>query len=130
MAFSRKNKRKITVDGVQYSYAVTGNDGYIHLCVMTEVEGAPRASAYFDYHQERVASELAEGAIGTSLVNQFVVTPYTVRQVIRHALSVGWNPLKAGKDLKLGHLDDKVDLRLSRNRSNLIKAARSNVSSE
>jgi hypothetical protein len=48
MPISRKNKRRINVDGVNYSYAVTGNDEYIHRCVVPGMEGAPRLTAYFN----------------------------------------------------------------------------------
>jgi hypothetical protein len=111
MAISRKNKRRITVDGVQYFYAATGNDGYIHLWVMTEVEGSPRLSAYFEYHHDSAPLTLRDGMTAAHRSNKFVVTPYTVRQVICYALQAGWNPMKRGKDLALGHLDDKIDLR-------------------
>ena len=117
MAFSRKNKRRIVVDGQEYFWAVSGDDGWINVRVMVDVPGGQALVCYFDYHQDRIPR--GEGAV--SLVNQFVVTPYTISQVIRHGLANGWTPTTGGSELNLGHLDAVIDLRLDRNREDVIK---------
>jgi hypothetical protein len=61
------------------------------------------------------------GQIFTQTTNQFVITPYTVRQVIEYALSTGWKPFEKGRDLTIADMDDKIDLRLDRNRANNFK---------
>ena len=117
MAFSKKNKRRIVVDGQEYFWAASGDDGWINVRVMVDVQGGQALVCYFDYHHDRIPH--GEGVV--SLVNQFVVTPYTVGQVIRHGLANGWTPMSGGGELNLGHLDAVIDLRLDRNREDAIK---------
>ncbi len=119
MAFSRKNKRRITVDGQEYFWSATGTDYGISLRVMAEVQGGQQLSCAFDYHQERVPC--ASGAV--ALTNQFIVTPYIVRQAIEVGLARGWTPLSGGGELRLGYIDDAVDLRLEQNRVDAIRRA-------
>lgn len=111
MAFNKKNKRKIIVDKNTYFWSATGNDGWINLCVITDVEGSSRLTCKFDYHFP------LDSKNDSVLRKQFVITPYTVRQTIIYALSVGWEPFKKGKDFNLHHIDDKIDLRLDENRA-------------
>ena len=112
MAFSKKKKRKTVVNEKIYYWSATGNDGWISLCVMTETEGGQRLNCKFEYHHLPIESKF-----GTILANQFVITPYTIRQTILYALSIGWEPFSKGKDLNLHHIDDKIDLRLDKNRA-------------
>lgn len=112
MGFSKKKKRKITIDDKVYYWSATGNDNWISLCIMTEVESSPKINCKFEYHHLPIQSEF-----GAILANQFVITPYTVRQTILYALSIGWKPFEKGKDLNLHHIDDKIDLRLDENRA-------------
>lgn len=125
MAFNKKKKRKIVVDEKEYYWSATGNDGWISLCVMTDVQESPRLFTAFDYHQIPVAGEPFEidgkEYKVTFLTNQFVITPYTVRQVIEHALSIGWKPFEKGRDLTIADIDNKIDLRLDRNRADNFK---------
>lgn len=120
MAFSKKNKRNITVDGKKYFWSVKGNDDWISLSVMTDVQGSSRLSCSFGYHQIPIKMNNGDFHF-TVLTNQFVITTYTVRQVIEYALSHNWKPFEKGKDLCLGKLDDKIDLRLEINRADNFK---------
>ncbi|MDQ3801528.1 MAG: hypothetical protein M3384_19070 [Acidobacteriota bacterium] len=115
MAFNKKKKRKIVVGEKEYYWSATGDDGWISLCVMTDVQGSPKLLCKFDYHHLPIKSNCGEKDI-TVRTNQFVITPYTVRQTILYALSIGWKPFEKGKDLDLHHIDDKIDLRLDKNR--------------
>ncbi len=119
--FSKKNKRKITVNENVYYWSATGNDGWISLCVMTDVPSSPKLICYFGYHHDEDEFE-HDGLKGVHLTNQFVVTPYTVRQAIEYGLANGWQPSKKGKDLRMGHIDDKIDLRLEQNKEKVIKS--------
>lgn len=118
--FSKKNKRKITVNNEVYYWTASGNDGWINLYIMTETPRAPKLICYFDYHHELVPKK--EGK--TSCSNQFVITPYIVRQSIEYGLAKGWTPFEKGKNLNLGHIDDFIDLRLDRNKENVIGRTR------
>ena len=119
MAFTKKQKRKIVVGDQEYYWVATGDDGWINLRVMVDVQGGQQLCCCFDYHQDRVP----RGGGVVSLVNQFVVTPYIVRQAIEYALTQGWTPLTGGGELLLGHIDDKIDLRLDQNRVDTIKGS-------
>lgn len=120
MAFSKKNKRRITVGEKQYFWSVTGDDGWINLSVMADVQGGQKIFCAFDYHH--ISVKMSSGdfhfTVGT---NQFIITPYIVRQVIEYALSAGWKPFEKGTDLRLGYLDDKIDLQLETNRADNYK---------
>ena len=120
MAFSKKNKRKITVDENVYYWSATGGDGWIGLFIMTDIQGSSRLESYFGYHQIPVKTENSR-LNAVALTNQFIITPYTVRQVIEYALTQKWKPFEKGKDLSLGCLDNKIDLRLDRNRADFLK---------
>ena len=120
MAFTKKKKRKISVGGKEYFWSVTGNDGWISLTIMADVQGGSRLVCHFDYHQIPIKIEIYP--LNTIfLTNQFVITPYTVRQVIEYALTQDWKPFEKGADIFLGSLDDKIDLRLDKNRAENFK---------
>ncbi|MCP4155334.1 MAG: hypothetical protein GY757_46845 [bacterium] len=40
--FSKKNKRKIIVDGKLYYWSASGNDGWIYLYIMTDTLKSPK----------------------------------------------------------------------------------------
>lgn len=121
MAFNKKNKRKITVGGQKYFWKTKGNDDWISLTVMTDIEGSSRLLCNFDYHQIPVNFENKNGFKFTALTDQFVITPFTVRQVIEFALSQGWNPFEKGTDINLFKIDDKIDLKLDKYRTGNFK---------
>ena len=118
MAFAKKSKRRITVGDQAYFWSCTGDDGWISVWVGCDVQGGQRLSCSFDYHQDVMPS----GPGRWTVSNQFVVTPYIVRQVIDHALAQGWTPLSGGGELQLGSLDGLIDLRLDQNREEPIRA--------
>lgn len=121
MAFAKKNKRRITIDDQLYYWSATGNDGWISLNIMPDTEGGTRLNCAFDYHH--IVTETARTEVGniTFLGNQFVITPYVAEQVIKYALSIGWKPFEKGNQLNLGFVDDKIDLRLDKNRTDNFK---------
>lgn len=112
MAFTRKKKRRIVVDGYLLYWVATGDDGWINLSIMSDVEGAGLVLASFDYHHVQVP--LPNG--GFRLTDQFVITPYIAAQVARLALDEGWKPCEKGENLRLGPVDSRIDLRLDQNR--------------
>lgn len=122
MAFSKKVKRRIMRDGQEFFWTASGDDGWSNLRVMVDINGGQQLHCMFDYHHD-------QNPIGTSedrqLSNQFVVTPYIVRQVIEYGLSRGWTPLSGRGELRLGHVDDKIDLRFDKNRADAIRKAAS-----
>jgi hypothetical protein len=120
MAFAKKNKRKITVNNKIYYWSATGNDGWISLNIMPDIEEGSRLNCAFDYHHIYTECE-HNGQKITSGSNQFVITPYIVEQAVKYALSIRWKPFEKGEQLNLGHIDDKIDLRLDKNRANNFK---------
>ena len=81
MAFNKQKKRKITVDEKVYYWSATGGDNYIGLSVMADIQGGSKLFCAFEYHQVPIKVENSTiKAIG--LNDQFVITPYIVRQVM------------------------------------------------
>lgn len=117
VAFSKIGRRRITVRDQEYFWVASGNDHGIDLRVMVDVQAGQHLVCCFDYHHDKIPH--GDGSI--SLKNQFVVTPYIVRQVIEYGLAHGWRPLERGRELWLGHLDDKIDLRLEVNREETVR---------
>lgn len=122
MAITKKGKRKITVGNQLYYWSTRGEDYSIALSLMTDFEGSGIAFCHFDYHHIPVKQTNKYGEY-ISLSDQFVITPYIVRQAIEIALENGWKPLEKGPNLNLGSLDEKIDLRLDKNRVSNFKRA-------
>jgi hypothetical protein len=99
----KKGVHRISVDGAIYIWFAHGTDNYhIDLWVLPGASGQ-KLYCHFGYG--------------------IVITPYTVRQTILYAISVGWTPETKGPDLWLGDMDDKVDLRLDQNGVEIIQAS-------
>lgn len=120
MAFTRKNKRRIVVDDHLLYWSATGDDGWINLSIMSPFKNSGKVFAAFDYHQIRVPTTI-NGCEHISLTDQFIITPYIVRQVVQLALSQGWKPLEKSDNLQLGYVDERIDLRLHQNRLSCLK---------
>ena len=89
----------------------------VSLHIVANTENGQILYAPFPYLQDR--TEFEDGS--ALLDNQFVITPYTVREVILYALSQGWKPLERGKRFHIANIEDKIDLRLDQNKENRIK---------
>ena len=81
---------------------------------MSVERGSQTLHCTLDYHQDVIAKT----EHGVKIGNQFVVTPFTVRQVIEYGLDNGWKPGEAGKPLNLRAIDDKIDLKLEKYKEN------------
>jgi DUF1365 family protein len=125
MAFARKGIRKITVNDQRYFWSAKGTDYEMALSVMADTRNGQILNAQFAYSQD--VTPLGNGSY--SLTNQFVVTPYTVRQVILQGLAEGWRPLARAKPLYLADIERKIDLRLDLNKATKIKEAAKRASS-
>ena len=116
MAFNKKKKRRIFVNCQEYYWSAKGNDTCITLSIMVDIQGGQKLMCCFDYHNDEQDRE-----------NQFIITPYIVQQVIKYGLENGWTPLKKAKELKLGYLDEKIDLRLEINKAKNLNQADLNL---
>ena len=108
MALPKKDRRKITVDGHQYFWIASGNDGYIDLIICSANIPGQKLFAGFDYHSFHINTENS-----THLKQALSITPFIVRQVIQYGINSGWTPEKKNADLGLGFLDDKIDIKLN-----------------
>jgi hypothetical protein len=109
-------RRKIVVRGRDFFWVASGEDyGGVGLVVATETTGAPKLFCSFDGRQENVETRL-DGRKATILSRRFALTPDIVRQVIEYAETERqWKPFEKGKDLYLGDMSDKIDLRPDKN---------------
>ena len=116
MAFPKKGLRKITLDGVKYGYNVTGNDGWISFSIGLLNENGEILTGAFSYNEHTITNFEKNGEIRSwSVYQRIKITPNTIRQVIEYGLKSGWNPEKNKGQIRLGNMDDKIDLNLKNN---------------
>jgi len=114
MAFPKKGLRKITVDGVKYGYNVTGNDGWISFSIGLIDKNGEILTGVFSYNEHTVTNFKRNGKIRSwSVYPRIKITPNTIRQVIEYGLKNGWNPQKNKGQIRLGNMDDKIELNLN-----------------
>ena len=89
MTLPKKGSRSISIDGCEFRYKVSGNDGWIDVLIELEAGRGQKLKAVFDYH-----TELSEGGMRHQ---ERKVTPSIIRQLIQHALSIGWQPEVGGE---------------------------------
>lgn len=109
----KKGHRKITVENKRYVWNVTGNDGWLSLCIVPLKQQGNLLTASFGYHSVMVGtSTTQDGGPVLHMKQGLIITGYVVRQVILYALNAGWEPLVKGPLLNLGNMDDRINLRL------------------
>ncbi|MBC8111863.1 MAG: hypothetical protein H7Y04_12450 [Verrucomicrobia bacterium] len=114
MALPKKGLRKITVNNIRYGWSATGQDGGIGLSIIPLHHESQILIATFGYHSKEKAYQMKDGSIAFSDKQQFIITPFIVRQVIEYGLNSGWNPEKGKSIINLGSMDDKIDLNLKK----------------
>ncbi|MBC9933035.1 hypothetical protein [Chitinophaga qingshengii] len=113
MTLPKKGHRKITVEGKKYVWNVTGNDGWLSLCVVPMKQQGNLLTANFSYHSVPVGTT-KDGEQVHYLKQGLIITGYVVRQVILYALNAGWQPLVKGCLLNLVDIEQHIDLRLEK----------------
>lgn len=108
MAFPKKGLRKITVNGVEYSWIAKGNDGWLDLYLMKGNKDRQRLHATFGYGHKLSNVRLASGEFREQYQQQFKITPAIVRAVILYGMKNGWDPDAKGGIVHLGAMDDKI----------------------
>ena len=105
MALPKKSIRKINIYGQDYSWIASGNDDFINLIISSSNGLGQKLLTQFDYHSFQSPTD-------NCLRQRLSITPSLVRQVIEYGLNQGWTPGKRARDLRLGFLDDKIDIKL------------------
>ncbi len=104
MAVSRKNSRKIIVDGAEFRWRATGNDGWITVVVWPVSNDRSRLVGTIGYHHERIRTA------GDRYIErgQIVVTNRLIRQLILH---YGVEDLHSNNgQINAGELESIVDI--------------------
>ena len=91
MAFAKRTSRTIRVDGEEYRWVLSPDDGYMWLIVQHARSQGQRIEAHFNYHDV-----LTNGDWGKNLGQRRSVSPGAVRAVVLHALSKGWRSQERG----------------------------------
>lgn len=103
---SQKNSRKIGVEGIEYRWRATGNDGYISIGVWPTNNIGPFIKGIFGYHETWIYKG---GGAWKSAGNQVVITNRIIRRIIEHAIKAhGYDPQVQGKELNLKVLDEVI----------------------
>jgi hypothetical protein len=103
-----KGSRRITVDGIEYRWRATGNDGYISIGIWPSDNVGAYIQGNIRYHETWI--ENGDGS-RSSAGDQVIVTNRIIRRIIRHAIGRhGYNPGVQGAQLNLKALDGVVSL--------------------
>ena len=93
MALPKKGLRKIVVNDPKFAWSATGNDDYINLSIVPFEKNGQLLTSNFKYHFKQISQTgLEDGSKVTHLKQQFIITPFIVRQVILYGLINGWTP--------------------------------------
>lgn len=90
MGLARKGTSRIQVEGRDYRWVVSGNDGFLDLIIEQSEGKGQRLAVQFSY------------SIGD-------ITPGLVAQVIREGLRSGWTPEERGKQLYVRWVDGTMN---------------------
>jgi hypothetical protein len=112
MARSTKNSKRIRVNGVDYRWRATGNDGWISVTIWPVNGIGPAIACQFGYHETFEPNRpLPTGGpeCWISHGDQIVITNRLVRRVILHAVSAeSYLPTEPGRQLNLQDIESKV----------------------
>jgi hypothetical protein len=113
MAFPKKGLRKIVVADTKYGYNITGNDDFISFSIgLLEMDGEIITGS-FNYHSNYITNFSKDGKPRSwSLFQRIKITPKTIKLIIEYGLRNGWDPKNKKGQLKLGYLDEKLNLNL------------------
>ena len=100
VALARKKTRLIHVDGADYRWVVSPDDGYLVLVVELARSPRSRLLVYTNYDDLLVPDR---DIGGYTLFQQTEITPGFVRRWIEYALAHGWQPAAPGGEFRLRH---------------------------
>ena len=107
MAVSKKGSRKIIVNGIEFRWNATGNDGWITVIIWPADRDTIKITGEFGYHDEYMNVPDERGACAKTK-GQIIITNRVIREVIEH---VGIeNILNLKGQLNLGNLEDIYDI--------------------
>lgn len=101
-----KGSRRIVVQGAEYRWRATGNDGYIVVGIWPANNIGPYIQGNFNYHETWVDN--GDGSL-TAAKDQIVITARIVRRIIEHAIAQHhYDPNAKGAELNLKVLDHVI----------------------
>src|SRR5215213_9446313 len=98
MALAKKKTRFIHVDGADYRWVVSPDDGYLVLVVELARDPRSRLLVHTGYDDLLVPNRETGGH---TLYPQTEITPGFVRRWILYALAHGWEPSTPGPEFRL-----------------------------
>lgn len=104
MAVSKKGSRNISVDGHDFKWRATGNDGWISIVLWPASNEDSRVVASIDYHHDM--KQVDEGHYSSQ--GQLVVTNRIIRELILH-VGVA-NILENHGQLNIGKVEEFYDV--------------------
>lgn len=102
-----KGSRRIVVNGIEYRWRATGNDGFIGVGIWPLNNIGPYIGGNLRYHETRLGC--SDGSF-RSAGDQIVITNRIIRRIIEFATARhGYDANVKGSELNLKVLDDVVD---------------------
>ena len=110
MSLSKRNSRKIVIDGDEYRWSPSQDSGYMVL-VVQHISGQGQRIEAIVSDDNNVIIENGSYTMDVGGDHKLMITPNVVRQVIKDALQLGWRPAENGKPLGLILDNETMELR-------------------
>ena len=114
MAFSKKNKRKITVGENVFYWLYKYQEDSLRLIVMSEEKTHSRLICDFkdkalSQHFRELVKDDESYNDKMLIITPSVLTPWVVRQIIDCGMTHGWKPFTKNKDFIVSGMENLID---------------------
>jgi len=107
VAVRKKGSRRIMVNGIEFRWSATGNDGWITIVIWPVKRDRVRIVGKFDYHSE-VDEKPGDRGRYHLIKGQTIITNRVIREII---VQIGLEKIEqANREINLGQLEEIYDI--------------------
>ena len=106
MALSKRNSRRIVVDGNSYRWSPAPDSGYITLVAQDELSNGRKLEVIVS-SDENITIENGSYSIDVG-GDPLLITPKLVEKIIRDSIEMGWKPKENGPPMELSLEENKL----------------------
>lgn len=107
MAVNKRESRKITIEGIEFRWRASGNDGSITVIIWPVNRDTVRLIGNFEYHHEFIKHPDESGCY-KRIKGQIIITNRVIKKIIDH-VTIGEIMNYKGQ-IDLGHLENIYDI--------------------